>query len=197
MTGSLYLPGQTWLHRVWVGPKLAVLLVSGACLMYLHAPSWLFVCFVLVCVLLRQTGASFLRVRQQMQALLWLLLTLGGLSAWSQGFVQALEMVLRVATLVLGALVVSLTTPLTEMMRVVEFLLTPLQRLGWVKADRVALAIGLTLRLIPELSVQWHEIREAQLARGLRLNPLTLAVPMLIRVLRRAEEIAEALDARG
>jgi biotin transport system permease protein len=55
---------------------------------------------------------------------------------------------------------------------------------------------GLTLRLIPELTVQWQDIREAQAARGLKANPFTLGVPMLLRTLRRAQDIADALDAR-
>jgi biotin transport system permease protein len=127
----------------------------------------------------------------------WLLFVLGGLSVWSQGLWQALEMILRLLTLVLAALVVSMTTPLTQMMQVVALLLKPFQRLGWVDADKVALGFGLTMRLIPELGVQWQEIREAQLARGLMPSPLTMGVPMLLRTLRRADEIAEAIDARG
>jgi biotin transport system permease protein len=51
--------------------------------------------------------------------------------------------------------------------------------------------------LIPELSTQWHDIREAQAARGLSASPLTMAIPMLLRTIRRAHEIAEAIDARG
>jgi len=82
-------------------------------------------------------------------------------------------------------------------MAVVLWLLQPLERLGLVNTERVALAFGLTLRLIPELSVQWHEIREAQAVRGLSANPLTMGVPMLLRTIRRAHEIAEAIDARG
>ena len=126
-----------------------------------------------------------------------MLLVLGGLSVWSQGVLQALEMILRLLTMLLAALIVSMTTPLTQMMPVVVWLLAPFQRLGWVDAERVALGVGLTLRLIPELAVQWQDIREAQLARGLAPSPLTMGVPMLVRILRRADEIAEAIDARA
>jgi biotin transport system permease protein len=83
------------------------------------------------------------------------------------------------------------------MMAVVEWLLQPLEKYGWVRADRVALAFGLTLRLIPELSLQWQEIREAQAARGIESSIFSLCVPMLLRTLRRADEIAEAIDARS
>jgi biotin transport system permease protein len=197
MIGSLYLPGNTWLHRSPAGFKLAVLAVCSTALMWVHSPNLLLVACVLVCLSVRWAGASVQQVWQQLRPLVWLLFVLGGLSVWSHGVLQALEMVLRLLTLVLAALVVSMTTPLTQMMQVVAWMLWPFQRLGWVDADKVALGVGLTLRLIPELGVQWQDIREAQLARGLTPNPLTMGVPMLLRTLRRADEIAEAIDARG
>ena len=197
MIGSLYLPGNTWLHRSPAGFKLAVLAVGSTALMWVHSPSLLLVACVLVCLSVRWAGVSVQQVWQQLRPLVWLLFVLGGLSVWSHGVLQALEMVLRLLTLVLAALVVSMTTPLTKMMQVVVWLLWPFQRLGWVDADKVALGVGLTLRLIPELGVQWQDIREAQLARGLTPSPLTMGVPMLLRTLRRADEIAEAIDARG
>ena len=197
MLGSLYLPGHTGLHRTPAGLKLAVLALSSSALMWVHSPLLLLAACALVCLSAWWAGASLRQIWQQLRPLLWMLLVLGALSAWSQGMLQALEMVLRLFTLVLAALVVSITTPLTQMMQVVVWLLTPFQRLGWVDAERVALGVGLTLRLIPELAVQWQDIREAQLARGLVPSPLTMGVPMLLRTLRRAEEIAEAIDARG
>jgi biotin transport system permease protein len=197
MIGSLYLPGKTWLHLAPAGPKLAVLAFSSSALMWVHSPLLLSVACGQVCFLMCWAGASLRQVWQQMRPLIWMLLLLGGLSAWSQGVLQASEMVLRLLTLVLAALLVSMTTPLTQMMQVVVWLLVPFQRLGWVDADRVALSVGLTLRFIPELGVQWQEIREAQLARGMTPSPLTMGVPMLLRTLRRADEIAEAIDARG
>ena len=196
MIGSLYLQGNTWLHRAPAGLKLAVLAVGSTALMWVHSPSLLLVACVLVCLSVRWAGASLQQVWQQLRPLVWLLFVLGGLSVWSQGLWQALEMILRLLTLVLAALVVSMTTPLTQMMQVVAWLLKPFQRLGWIDADKVALGFGLTMRLIPELGVQWQEIREAQLARGLMPSPLTMGVPMLLRTLRRADEIAEAIDAR-
>ncbi len=196
MIGSLYLPGNTRLHRASAGLKLAVLAVASTALMWVHSPSLLLVAYVLVSLLVHWAGASLQQVWQQLRPLMWLLVALGALSVWSHGMLHTLEMILRLLTLVQAALVVSMTTPLTQMMQVVAWILRPFQRLGWVNADKVALGVGLTLRLIPELGVQWQDIREAQLARGLRPSPLTMGVPMLLRTLRRADEIAEAIDAR-
>ena len=196
MIGSLYLPGNTSLHRASAGLKLAVLAFGSTALMWVHSPSLLLVACVLVCLSVPWVGASLQQVWQQLRPLVWLLFVLGGLSVWSHGVLQALEMILRLFTLVLAALVVSMTTPLTQMMQVVVWLMGPFERLGWVNGDKIALGFGLTLRLIPELGVQWQDIREAQLVRGLKPSPFTMGVPMLLRTLRRADEIAEAIDAR-
>jgi biotin transport system permease protein len=133
----------------------------------------------------------------RVRGLFWLLLALMLYTLVVQSAEHAIALGLRVTTLLLAALVVSVSTSISQLMAVVLWLLQPLERLGWVDTQRVALAFGLTLRLIPELSLQWHDIREAQAARGLSANPLTMAVPMLLRTIRRAQEIAEAIDARG
>ncbi|MFQ6691147.1 energy-coupling factor transporter transmembrane protein EcfT, partial [Bordetella pertussis] len=71
--------------------------------------------------------------------------------------------------------------------------------LGLLNAAQVALALALALalRFIPEIWRNYQEIREAQAARGLGAHPLALLVPLVVRTLKRAEEVAQAIDARG
>ena len=195
--GSLFVPGNSWLHRLSGGLKLGLLAVAGAGLMWVD--DWRFLSAVLVAVvgLLWSTGAPVALLWLRVRSLFWVLIVLIVYTAVVQSVEHAVVVGLRVSVLMLGALVVSVSTSISELMAVVLWLLQPLERLGLVNTERVALAFGLTLRLIPELSVQWHEIREAQAARGLSANPLTMGVPMLLRTIRRAHEIAEAIDARG
>ncbi|WP_222852772.1 energy-coupling factor transporter transmembrane component T, partial [Bordetella pertussis] len=77
--------------------------------------------------------------------------------------------------------------------------LRPAERLGLLNAAQVALALALALalRFIPEIWRNYQEIREAQAARGLGAHPLALLVPLVVRTLKRAEEVAQAIDARG
>ena len=194
---SLYLPRSSWLHRVSGGLKLGLLAFVGAALMWVHDWRLLLLALAGASLLLWQTGVSFAVVWSRLQSLFWLLLALMVYTAVVQSAEQAVVVGLRVTTLMLGALVVSVSTSISQLMSVVLWLLQPLERLGWVNTESVALAFGLTLRLIPELSTQWYDIREAQAARGLSANPLTMAIPMLLRTIRRAHEIAEAIDARG
>ena len=194
--GSFYFPGDSWLHRMAAGWKLALLMLAGAGLMWVH--DWriqAIALFVVLC-LLQQSGAHTRQLWRHISTLSWLVLALVLFTAWAQSPMAALEVALRMSALILAALLVSMTTPIAQMMDVVIWLLQPLQKLGWINSERVALVFGLTLRLIPELSLQWHEIREAQAARGLKVSPLTMGVPMLLRTLKRAQDIAEALDAR-
>ncbi len=195
--GSLFVPGNSWLHRLSAGLKLGLLAVAGAGLMWVN--DWRVLSAVLVAVvgLLWRTGTPVALLWFRVRSLFWVLIVLMVYTAVVQSVEHAVVVGLRVSVLMLGALVVSVSTSISELMAVVLWLLQPLERLGLVNTERVALAFGLTLRLIPELSVQWHEIREAQAARGLSANPLTMGVPMLLRTIRRAHEIAEAIDARG
>lgn len=197
MKGSLYIPGQGWLHRMPAGRKLFTLIVVGTVLLFVHSLLLLAGASLVVTGLIFQAGVSFKKLWIQLRAMIWFLLILGLYSAWVESPGVALEMLLRLITLVLAALLVSMTTPITQMMGVVEWLLAPTARLGWVDARKVSLTIGLTLRLIPELSVQWNEIREAQAARGVKPSVITMLFPMLVRTLRRAEELSEAIDARS
>lgn len=194
---SWYLPGNSWLHRLPGGLKLGLLALVGGLLMWVHDWRVLLIALSLVSVLLWRTGVSLGMLWSCVRSLCWLLVALMLYTAVVQSFGQAVTVGLRVAILMLAAMVVSVTTSISQLMAVVLWLLLPIERLGWLNTQRVALVFGLTLRLIPELSVQWHDIREAQAARGLSANPLTMGVPMLLRTIRRAHEIAEAIDARG
>lgn len=196
LMGSFYFPGDSWLHRMAAGQKLALLMLAGAGLMWLHDWRILAVIVCVVLLLLHQSGVRILQLWLHIRTLSWLVLALMLFTAFAQSPIAALEVGLRMIALLLAALLVSMTTSIAKMMEVLIWLLQPLHALGWVNSERVALVFGLTLRLIPELSLQWHEIREAQAARGLRANPLTMGVPMLLRTLKRAQEMTDALDAR-
>jgi biotin transport system permease protein len=194
--GSFYFPGDSWLHRTAAGVKLLLLMLAGAGLMWVH--DWRILLLVLLGVLLlvQQSGARLQQVWLHLKTLSWLVIILVFYTAFAQTPLVALVVGLRIYALLLGALLVSMTTSIAQMMEVLIWLLQPFHKRGWVNSERVALVFGLTLRLIPELTVQWQDIREAQAARGLKANPFTMGVPMLLRTLRRAQDIADALDAR-
>jgi len=194
----------TWLARWPAGLKLLLLFVIGTSLVLTDRSTVLLVaatvaalvCFSVNWPRLKHRSGSPLRV----SAVVWPMITMAVIVLYIgffAGFEQAVVVLLRLVALLLFALSVMTTTSVTDMMAVVERVLQPFDRRGWVRADKVALMFGISVRLMPVLLEQWQEISQAQAARGHRANPLALLVPMLARTLERAGEMADAIDARG
>lgn len=129
-----------------------------------------------------------------------LLLTIAAVGAWTayaEGSEAALIVLARLGSLTLFATMVTTTTSIGAFIAVITTLARPLERIGLANARDIGLAIGLTIRLIPDVQARYQAIADAHRARGLRLRPGTLIVPLVIATLQNAEEIAQAIDARG
>jgi biotin transport system permease protein len=97
---------------------------------------------------------------------------------------------------VLLAALVTLTTRTTDMVDAVIRALGPLRRLG-VDPERVGLLLSLGIRSVPVVVGLAEEVRDAQRARGLTASPRAFAVPLIVRSLRHADALGDALVARG
>ncbi|HEX2361852.1 MAG TPA: energy-coupling factor transporter transmembrane component T, partial [Jiangellaceae bacterium] len=62
---------------------------------------------------------------------------------------------------------------------------------------RVALVLALAIRAVPVVAGLASEVRDAQRARGIAADPRSFAVPFVVRSLRHADALGEALAARG
>jgi biotin transport system permease protein len=94
------------------------------------------------------------------------------------------------------AALVTLTTRVTAMLDAFVRVLAPLRHVG-VDPDRVALVLALTVRCIPLLAGIVHDVADARRARGLGWSVRALVTPAVIRALRSADALGEALIARG
>jgi len=193
---ALHRPGESPLHRLPAGAKLAALALAGTGLMLVDAPLALAGALVAALALYRVAGLAFadaVAALRPLAAVLAVLFLLQGLVvSWEAGAALAL----RFATLILAAALVTLTTPVSAMVEALARGLRPLAPLG-VAPERVALALALAIRFVPVVAAAATAIREAQAARGLGANPLALAVPLVVRSLATAEAAAEAIEARG
>ncbi len=196
MMEPLYQDGHSRLHRWPAWLKLGALVLTGSALFLVHRLDALAVALVVAMSLLASTGVRPATVWRHVRGMLLILVVLAAFTCYFNGYAAALEMVLRVTALVALALAVTMSTRTADLIEVCERVLRPLERLGWIDAGRAALALGLTLRFVPEIWRNYQEIREAQAARGLGGHPLALIVPLLVRTLKRAEEVADAIDAR-
>lgn len=110
---------------------------------------------------------------------------------------HALVVMLRLATLLLAASLVTATTPASAVLEMLERALLPLERAGLLHAQKVAFTLSLAVTLVPVLLAQVQAAREAQVARGASGDVRALMVPLLVRVLKAAQELSDAAEARG
>ena len=193
---SLYRPGTSVLHRLPVGVKLIMLLSSGIGLFFVTNPFVLGGFLLVVIGLWCLAGIPLMELLRQLRPLLLVLLLLGTAQVLLLGWASAFAVLLRLITLILLATVVTMTSRTDDMISALERATSPLRVFG-LRPHRIAFVLSLTLRFIPLIKEKADEIRAAQRARGVERSSLALLLPLLVKVLRMADHIAEALDARG
>lgn len=120
---------------------------------------------------------------------------------------NALLMTLRVLALIfVSNLLLTLTTSAMEMSQGLTGLLRPLRRLG-VPVEDVGMMMSIALRFIPTLINETDMIMKAQSSRGANYDTggllkrlrgfVTVLIPLFISAFRRAEALAEAMEARA
>lgn len=189
--------GTTPLHRLAAGPKLAGLAVLATALFFVDALPVLGAAVGLGLIAARSTGRTFSEIARDLRGAAIVIVAIGVIDLVALDASTAATVTARLFALMLFAHAVTLTTPLSAFAETLERGLAPFERLGLVDAARVSLTLTLALRFVPTLVEEAREIREAQAARGLESHPLALVVPLVVRVLIRAEEVADAVDARG
>lgn len=196
-TLGLYRPGGSLLHRVPATAKLLGLLILGMASVWLQQRWWLVVGAVLVvAAAYLVAGFSLALMGRQVRPMLWLLVFTGAMNWWVADWQRAVSITGMIAALVLAAALVTLTTQTTALIDVVVRGAGPLRRFG-VDAERVGLTMLLGIRCVPVIAGLVREVREAQIARGATRSLRAFAVPLLVRALRDADAIGEALVARG
>jgi biotin transport system permease protein len=196
MSLALYIHRASPLHRLAPSVKVAVLIAAGIGVFLVGNPLWLMPLLLIVAALYafaRIPLAALARQLRPLGVLIGLIFLFHGLfTTWALGVL----VVLRLAVLVLLAMLVSFTTRVSDMIETIERGLAPLALLG-VDPAKASLALSLALRFIPLLYAQVHDIREAQRVRGLERNFTAIAVPLLVRTLRMANDLTDAIEARG
>ncbi|MGW0590572.1 energy-coupling factor transporter transmembrane component T family protein [Streptosporangium sp. NPDC002607] len=196
MVGGWYEPGSSPLHRTPAGWKFLALLGLAAVVFVLSSPVWLGgICAVMVLgyALARVSPGRCLRVARTLGMLVAFMFAL---QWWLLGLDAAVLVCLRIVAALTAANLFTITTRVDDVVSAVEHGLRPLRRFG-VRPDRIGLLVGLTLQSVAALSKIAAEVREAAKARGAQRSVIAFAVPFLIRTLRHADELGEALAARG
>ena len=149
-----------------------------------------------VTVLLYVSAGLAYALPAQVRPLRWLVVGLVALQALTAGWTAAVTVTGRLVVAVVLAGLITLTTRVVDLLDVFERVLRPLRRVG-VDSERVALVLALAIRAVPVVAGLAVEVRDAQRARGPRGSVRAYAVPLVVRTLRHADALGEALVARG
>lgn len=193
---GLYEPGSSIAHRLGAGWKLLSLLAFAVLTFALGSPVGL---VALVAVVLAGYALARVPLRRCWQLARFLVpvtIVVFGLQWWMLGFDRATVISLRLFTALAAANLFTLVTRVDDLVSAVERALGPLRRFG-VRPESVGLLVGLTLQAVAALSTIAADVREAQRARGADRSLPAFAVPFLVRTLRHADHLGEALAARG
>ena len=209
-----YIPTGSFLHRLDPRAKLFSLLVIISAIFPSKGIFTLLFWIFLLCLTVRMSKVSWGIVLQSARPVMFLvaftfifnLIT----ASWSKDFMQgaytAVFTASRLLVLMMFAVLLPLTTAPLELADGLDAMLSPLGRVGF-PAHECAMMVGMALRFIPLLMQETDKIIRAQVSRGARLDQgnifqrvrafVPVLIPLFIIIFRRAEEIAEAMEARG
>lgn len=193
---GLYVPGDSLLHRAPAGVKLALLAMGLTAVTLLASPTTVAVAVVVVVALAALARVGTRAVAAQVRPLLWVLVALAPVQWLISGWRAAVTVCGSILLAVLAAALVTLTTRTEDLLDAVVRGLGPMRRIG-VHPERVALLLALVIRSVPVLVRIVDEVREARIARGAQRSLRAFGVPVVIRTVRHADRLGEALIARG
>ncbi|MEU4705672.1 energy-coupling factor transporter transmembrane protein EcfT [Nocardia salmonicida] len=194
---GLYCPGDSLLHRLPAGVKLALLLVSIlAMTVFVRGPLGVLVAVAAVVGLFALARVSWRVAFAQVRPVLWMTAIIGVFQLLTTSPQRAVVVCGVLLVSVALAALVTVTTRVTAMLDALTRALGPLRRVG-VNPERVSLLLALAIRCVPLLAQIVHDVGEARRARGVSWSATALVTPVLVRALRTADAMGEALAARG
>ncbi|MFQ6058958.1 MAG: energy-coupling factor transporter transmembrane component T family protein [Anaerolineae bacterium] len=216
-----YVPGDSILHRldprIKMGASLALMMVPFAINTW-QGYGILSGFLILLAALSRISPRAFLRT---LRTVLWIgvfmffmylfttpgtpIVAFGGLAVTWEGVAAGAVLAYRLCLLVIVASLLTLTTSPIQLAHGLESVLGPLAR-ARLPVQELAMIMTITLRFVPTLFEEIEGIARAQTARGADFHsggPIRRArslipvfVPIFVSAVRRADELAMAMDAR-
>ena len=127
-------------------------------------------------------------------------------NVYDTGLVKGTFFLLRIVLVVVLSTLLTISTSTIEINLGLEWVLSPLKAIK-VPVAEIAMMFSLTLRFIPTLLIETNKIMKAQASRGIDFEEgnfvekvkqiVTLLIPMFFISITRAEDLANAMEARG
>lgn len=136
----------------------------------------------------------------------YVVVKLGDFAIYSDALAQTFYIAVRLVLMIMITTTLTATTKPLDLTLGIEDLLTPFKVLH-VPAHEIAMMISIALRFIPTLIEETQRIMKAQASRGVDMEEgklkekimavLSLIVPLFVSAFQRAEDLANAMEARG
>lgn len=195
MLTDLYVFRDSIVHRARPAIKLGLLVILCTTLFVVEGWSSVIVAATLVIVGFTLAGLGPRHAFASLRPTLWILAAIFVVQTVLCDMIFAGFVVTRFIVLILAAGLVTLTTKTSEIVEGIQVALKYAP--GRLPRDQIALAISLCLRFIPLVRSVLDEVRQAQQARGLERNLIALLVPLIVRTLKTADEVSQAIYSRS
>ncbi|MBL8643652.1 MAG: energy-coupling factor transporter transmembrane protein EcfT [Rhodospirillaceae bacterium] len=196
MSIGVFVPGASALHRLPPGLKLAGLAVYAVAVSLTDNAYVMAALLAVLGAAWAISGIGMARLLAALKPLVWILAALFVFQLAVSGVRPAMDMLLTVGAVVVAAALVSHTTRTDDMLAALKTAFGVFAPLG-VNAQSCAFAVVFTIRLVPFVATVGREAIAARMARGASGNPLPAVVPVIIRLMRETDQLAEGLVARG
>lgn len=218
-----YLPGKSPLHRL--DPRIKIILTIAYLALIFAADKWssYIIAAVYTSTIVIVSGIPFRFIFKGIRPVLWILLFTAVINIFAvpgqvvaafpvfkltvtrEGIITAALISVRLILIVTAASLLTLTTPPLSLTDGIERLLRPLEKIR-VPVRDIAMMMTIAIRFIPTLSEEAEKIKKAQLSRGADFESggiikrakamLPIIIPLFLSAFRRADALAEAMDAR-
>jgi len=151
------------------------------------------------------SGVPLRYILKGFRAVLILIIFTAAFNLYAAGVKSALFFVIRIIFVIMGSSLLTYTTTPKQLTDGIEKLLGPLNKIR-IPVHEFALIMSLALRFIPILVEETDKIIKAQTSRGANYDEggliakaksvVSLLIPLLVSAIRRATELALAMDAR-
>ncbi|WP_205474287.1 CbiQ family ECF transporter T component [Nocardioides sp. SYSU D00038] len=196
MPAGAFRPGTTLLHRLSPGTKVVALVVLSVATVAIRDLGAALVALGVAVVLSLLARVRLRALARALRYVLLLAVVAGAVQWWFHGRDKAIETFLDLVTLTLLALVLTTTTSVNAMLDGIVRWAGPFRRLGF-SPERLALTFSMAIQALPATFAIAVETRDAARARGLDGRPRAYLTPFVVRVVARAHETGDALQARG
>ncbi|EUJ53791.1 FAD export ECF transporter transmembrane subunit FmnA [Listeria fleischmannii] len=218
-----FVPGQSLIHALDARTKLvAGFYFIGILFLANNIATYaLMILFTLMVIMM--TGIKIKVFIKGVKPLIWLILftvmmqmlfTSGGviyldfgpITISSFGIINGIYVFIRFTLIIILSTAITLTTTPMDLTDAIAYLLQPFKYLKMPVQD-IALMLSVALRFIPTLMEETDKIMKAQRARGVEFGEgnlfeqmkvvVPIFIPLFVSSFNRAEELADAMEARG